>query len=267
MRWTPTRAWRLTASSDLRAPTGQYGVGARLSLHGCPGPRWRWPTTAGVDMGSAATTLSSRTISSGTLRARHLDGQHWVLELSGEADITTMDMLRRELAQVAIDRPCGLRGGRDEAFVLRCRLRPPDPDRAADDPGHRHGRHGFGPAGVRPGGRAEGARAAPQPAHPFSPQVPSGSVCGGELWVATGVGDHGAGDVAEPVLVDAGVVAHQVEGGVDADAVGSGQDALGLLDGDPAVQGTLQLFGEDLGAADGALLEEPDRGDVGQGTG
>ncbi|HWO52091.1 MAG TPA: STAS domain-containing protein [Ornithinibacter sp.] len=53
-------------------------------------------------MGSAATTLSSRTISSGTLRARHLDGQQWVLELSGEADVTTMDMLRRELAQVAI---------------------------------------------------------------------------------------------------------------------------------------------------------------------
>ena len=53
-------------------------------------------------MGSVATRLSSRTISSGTLRARHLDGEHWVLELSGEADITTMDMLRRELAQVAV---------------------------------------------------------------------------------------------------------------------------------------------------------------------
>jgi ABC-type transporter Mla MlaB component len=53
-------------------------------------------------MGSVATRLSSRTVSFGTLRARHLDGEHWVLELSGEADITTMDMLRRELAQVAV---------------------------------------------------------------------------------------------------------------------------------------------------------------------
>ena len=40
--------------------------------------------------------------------------------------------------------------------------------------------------------------------------------------------------------------------------------ALGLLDDDPAVQRALQLLGEDLAAADGPLLQQPDRGDVGQ---
>ncbi len=50
-------------------------------------------------MGSVvATPLWSRTVSCATLRARHLDGDPWVLELSGEADIATMGMLRRELA-------------------------------------------------------------------------------------------------------------------------------------------------------------------------
>ena len=50
-------------------------------------------------MGSVvATPLWSRVVSCATLRARHLDGTPWVLELSGEADIATMSMLRRELA-------------------------------------------------------------------------------------------------------------------------------------------------------------------------
>ena len=49
-------------------------------------------------MGSVvATPLWSRTVSCGTLRARHLDGDPWVLQLSGEADLATMAMLRREL--------------------------------------------------------------------------------------------------------------------------------------------------------------------------
>ncbi len=52
-------------------------------------------------MGSVATTFPSRTITCATLRARHLDAEHWILELSGEADITTMDMLRRELEHVS----------------------------------------------------------------------------------------------------------------------------------------------------------------------
>ncbi|HET7822547.1 MAG TPA: STAS domain-containing protein [Ornithinibacter sp.] len=44
-----------------------------------------------------ATPLWSRTVSCATLRARHRDGRPWVLELSGEADIATLEMLRREL--------------------------------------------------------------------------------------------------------------------------------------------------------------------------
>jgi anti-anti-sigma regulatory factor len=48
-------------------------------------------------MGSVATPLWSRTVSCATLRARHLEGASRVLELSGEADIATLEMLRREL--------------------------------------------------------------------------------------------------------------------------------------------------------------------------
>jgi anti-anti-sigma regulatory factor len=44
-----------------------------------------------------ATPLWSRTVSSATLRARHRDGPTGVLVLSGEADIATLAMLRREL--------------------------------------------------------------------------------------------------------------------------------------------------------------------------
>lgn len=40
-------------------------------------------------------------------------------------------------------------------------------------------------------------------------------------------------------------------------------DALGLLDGDAAVQCTLELLGEHLGIGQGALLEDRDGGDVG----
>ena len=62
----------------------------------------------------------------------------------------------------------------------------------------------------------------------------TGLVLAGELGVAGGVGEHGAGDVAEAVVVASGVAAHQLEGRVDVDAMGRGQRALGLLDGDPA---------------------------------
>src|SRR5687768_13488813 len=42
-----------------------------------------------------------RASSSATLQVRHLDGgAFWVLELSGEADLATLDMLKEELAQM-----------------------------------------------------------------------------------------------------------------------------------------------------------------------
>ena len=44
-----------------------------------------------------------------------------------------------------------------------------------------------------------------------------------------------------------------------------GQDALGLFDQDAAVQRGLQLFGDDVAAMDGALLQQADGGHVGQG--
>ena len=42
---------------------------------------------------------------------------------------------------------------------------------------------------------------------------------------------------------------------------------LGLLDHDSAVQRALELLGEDRGAVDGALLEDPDGGHIGQCAG
>jgi anti-anti-sigma regulatory factor len=53
-------------------------------------------------MGSALTPLCSRRREYLTLWARHLDGgAFWVLELSGEADIATLGLLRQELAHLA----------------------------------------------------------------------------------------------------------------------------------------------------------------------
>ena len=53
-------------------------------------------------MGSVATPSWSGTRSDFALRARHLDdGALWLLELSGEADITTLALLRQELALLA----------------------------------------------------------------------------------------------------------------------------------------------------------------------
>lgn len=52
-------------------------------------------------MGSVATPLWSQTRSCAGLLVRHLDGASWVLELSGEADIATVGLLREELAHMA----------------------------------------------------------------------------------------------------------------------------------------------------------------------
>lgn len=53
-------------------------------------------------MGSALTPRCSRRRQYLRLWARHLDGGAcWVLELSGEADVATLDLLRQELAHLA----------------------------------------------------------------------------------------------------------------------------------------------------------------------
>lgn len=60
-------------------------------------------------MGSVVTFPHiSRTRSCAGLRARHVDGDaFWILELSGEADVATLVMLREELAHmVASSRSC-----------------------------------------------------------------------------------------------------------------------------------------------------------------
>ena len=66
-------------------------------------------------------------------------------------------------------------------------------------------------------------------------------------------------------LLVAGAAAQQGEGLVDVQLEAFGQDALGLFDQDAAVQRGLQLLGQDVAAADGALLQQPDGGHVGQG--
>lgn len=53
-------------------------------------------------MGSVLTPRCSRRGKFRTLSARHLDdGALWVLELSGEADVATLGLLRQELAHLA----------------------------------------------------------------------------------------------------------------------------------------------------------------------
>lgn len=53
-------------------------------------------------MGSDAALPWSPTRSEATLQARHLDdGESWLLELSGEADMATADLLQQELALLA----------------------------------------------------------------------------------------------------------------------------------------------------------------------
>ena len=62
----------------------------------------------------------------------------------------------------------------------------------------------------------------------------------------------------------AGVAAQAVERRLHGETAGLGEDALGLFDDDAAVQRGLQLFGDDLAVTDGAFLQYPDGGDVGQ---
>ena len=79
--------------------------------------------------------------------------------------------------------------------------------------------------------------------------------------------DQGACDEAEFLVVVAGVGAQRTESGVHVDLPGLGEEPLGLLDHDPAVQCVLELFSEDRGTVDAALLEDSDGGHIGQRAG
>src|SRR5687768_5387929 len=80
-----------------------------------------------------------------------------------------------------------------------------------------------------------------------------------------GVGDDGVREVADAAVTTSGVVPDEGERVVDADPASLRDDPFGLLDDDAAVERALELFGEYLAAADGAFLQQSDRGDVGQG--
>jgi fatty acid desaturase len=78
-------------------------------------------------------------------------------------------------------------------------------------------------------------------------QVPAGLARLPELPRPDGrgaAGDHVTGQLGERVVVVAGVAARQDEGLVRADPQPLGEDALGLLDHDPAVERDLQLPGQ-----------------------
>src|ERR1700722_9373367 len=67
--------------------------------------------------------------------------------------------------------------------------------------------------------------------------------------VGASAGDEGAGDVGETLTAAPGVGPQHAECLVHVDAEALGELAFGLLDGDPAVQGRLELLGEGFAAA------------------
>ena len=82
-----------------------------------------------------------------------------------------------------------------------------------------------------------------------------------------GAVDDVVGDVDQPEVVVAGVVAQRGEGLFHVEAGAFGDHALGLLDDDAAVEGVVELLVDDLGLERGAVLEDGDGGDVGEGLG
>jgi hypothetical protein len=72
------------------------------------------------------------------------------------------------------------------------------------------------------------------------------------------------GHFSQVQVAIARVAAQPVEGGLHGQAVVVGEHALGLFDDDSAVQGGLELFGDDFASADGLLLQDSDGGHVGQ---
>src|SRR5450756_2758307 len=76
--------------------------------------------------------------------------------------------------------------------------------------------------------------------------------------------DDGEGERGELEVVVAGVLTQRREGRVHADAIALAEHALGLLDGDPAVERGLQLLGQHRAAVRGALLQDADGGHIRQ---
>ena len=60
------------------------------------------------------------------------------------------------------------------------------------------------------------------------------------------------------------MLAHQPKGLIDGYRGAFGERPLSLLDQDPAVEGGLQLFGEQFPLAAHAFLDQPDSRDVGE---
>src|SRR5580704_17739898 len=76
--------------------------------------------------------------------------------------------------------------------------------------------------------------------------------------------DEAPGQVGQPAVADPGLVAQQAERLVHVQAEALGELALGLLDDDPAVQRGLQLLVQGVAVAHAALVQQADRGHVGQ---
>src|SRR5713226_8419066 len=88
---------------------------------------------------------------------------------------------------------------------------------------------------------------------------------GPEAWQVLRAVHEGPGQLGQAAIVGPGVAPQGVERPVHAHSRALGQLALGLLDGDPAVQRGLQLLVERLAAAQAALVQQADRGHVGHG--
>ena len=82
--------------------------------------------------------------------------------------------------------------------------------------------------------------------------------------VRASAADKVAGDLGEPQVAGAGVIAQQLEGLVHVDAQPLGELTLGLLDDDPAGQGGLKLLGDRLAAPHVPLVQQADRGHISQ---
>src|ERR1700689_3595463 len=75
------------------------------------------------------------------------------------------------------------------------------------------------------------------------------------------------GQLGERAVVVARIGPQREECLVGCDPQSFGEDALGLLDDDPGVEGDLELPGDESLLAGGAFLQEPDGGDVDQSAG
>ena len=81
-----------------------------------------------------------------------------------------------------------------------------------------------------------------------------------------GASDDLRGDIVETAVVGPGVGAELVERVGHLELLAFGDHALGLLDDDPAREGVVELIVDGVGFGDLAVLQDGDRGDVGEGA-